>query len=206
MGGVYMKAIVKRLIFLVVLVCCFYTGAVLADKNMLHDELIGLYVVSASDSIDDRMIHLEVRDAVIESLQQAVADATDMSQAKKYIQDHLPQIEAAANAVLRRLGSVEQARVSFVGEAFPIRIYDAISLPSEAYGSLRVNIGQGKNRWSVLFPSLCFRAASSVAGDVTAGAGLSEEQSSAIDQQEDYQIRFFFLDMLRRIENFFFGD
>ena len=208
MDGVFMKIMFKRLVFLAVLVCCFYTGALLADKEKLHDELIRLHVVAASDSVEDQAIKLQVRDAVIGSLQQAMADATDIAQAKEYIQDHFPQIEAAANAVLKELGSEDLATVSFMEEAFPVREYDTFTLPSGVYESLRITIGegQGKNWWCVVFPSLCFQSSSSEVEDVTAGAGFSDGLSNAVTRQEGYQIRFFFLDMLGRLENFFFGD
>jgi stage II sporulation protein R len=208
MDGVFMKKILKRLVFLAVLVSCFYTGALLADKEKLHDELIRLHVVGSSDSMEDQAIKLQVRDAIIVSLHQALEDATDIEQAKSYILDHLPQIEAAANAVLQELGSEDIAVVSFMEEAFPVRDYDTFSLPSGVYNSLRITIGDGngKNWWCVVFPSLCFQASSTGVEDVAAGAGFSDELSNTVTRQEGYQIRFYFLDMLGKIENFFFGD
>ena len=208
MDGVFMKKLLKRLVFLLVLVSCFYTGALLADKEKLHDELIRLHVVGASDSMEDQTIKLQVRDAIIVSLQQALEDATDIEQAKYYIQEHLPQIEATANALLQELGSEDSAVVSFMEEAFPVRDYDTFSLPSGVYHSLRITIGEGegKNWWCVVFPSLCFQASSTGVEDVAAGAGFSDELSNTVTRQEGYQIRFYFLDMLGKIENFFFGD
>ena len=208
MDGVFMKKILKRLVFLAVLVSCFYTGALLADKEKLHDELIRLHVVGASDSMEDQTIKSQVRDAIIVSLQQALEDATDIEQAKSYILEHLPQIEAAANAVLQELGSEDCAVVSFMKEAFPVRDYDTFSLPSGVYNSLRITIGDGngKNWWCVVFPSLCFQASSTGVEDVAAGAGFSDELSNTVTRQEGYQIRFYFLDMIGKIENFFFGD
>lgn len=208
MDGVFMKKLLKRLVFLLVLVSCFYTGALLADKEKLHDELIRLHVVGASDSMEDQTIKLQVRDAIIVSLQQALEDATDIEQAKSYILEHLPQIEAAANAMLQELGSEDSAVVSFMEEAFPIRDYDTFSLPSGVYNSLRITIGDGngKNWWCVVFPSLCFQASSTGVEDVAAGAGFSDELSNTVTRQDGYQIRFYFLDMLGKIENFFFGD
>ena len=208
MDGVFMKKLLKRLVFLLVLVSCFYTGALLADKEKLHDELIRLHVVGASDSMEDQTIKLQVRDAIIVSLQQALEDATDIEQAKSYILEHLPQIEAAANAMLQELGSEDSAVVSFMEEAFPVRDYDTFSLPSGVYNSLRITIGDGngKNWWCVVFPSLCFQASSTGVEDVAAGAGFSDELSNTVTRQDGYQIRFYFLDMLGKIENFFFGD
>ena len=74
------------------------------DKNTLRQELIRLHVVAASDSAEDQAVKLQVRDAVMASLQQALSDATDVQQAKAYIEAHLPQIEAAAKSVLQKMG------------------------------------------------------------------------------------------------------
>ena len=207
MGGVFMKKICKRLVFLAVFVCCFYTGGLLADKQTLQEELIRLHVVGASDSAEDQAVKLQVRDAVIASLEQALADATDMAQAKAYIQDHLPQIEAAANEALRELGVTDRAVVTFLEEAFPIREYDTFILPSGVYESLRITIGegQGQNWWCVVFPSLCFGSTEDVE-DVAAGAGFSDELTGAVTRKENYRIRFYFLDLLGKVENFFFRD
>ena len=201
-----MKKILKRLVFLAVLVSCFYTGALLADKEKLHNELIRMHVVAASDSSEDQSIKLQVRDAIIDSLQQAMEDATDIAQAKLYILEHLPQIEAAANAVLQELGSEDIAVVSFVEEAFPVREYDTFSLPSGVYESLRITIGEGegKNWWCVVFPSLCLPAAGEDMTDAAAGAGFSDPLTDTLQQKEGYEVRFFLLDCLGWLQNLFF--
>jgi stage II sporulation protein R len=206
MDGVFMKCMLKRVFFLMIAVCSFYTGALLADKQTLREELIRFHVVAASDSAQDQSIKLQVRDAVVDSLEQALADATDISQARKYILEHLPKIEAAANAVLQELGSEDRALVTFVQEAFPTREYDTFSLPAGIYESLRITIGdgEGKNWWCVVFPSLCMQSTSSDVADVAAGAGFSNGLSGAVSGKETYKIRFYFLDLIGKIENFFF--
>jgi stage II sporulation protein R len=190
-----------------VLVCCFYTGGLLADKQTLQQELIRLHVVGASDSAEDQAVKLQVRDAVIASLEHALSDATDMTQARAYIESHLPQIEAAANDALRELGLTDRAVVTFLEEAFPIREYDTFTLPSGVYESLRITIGEGegKNWWCVVFPSLCFGSTDEVQ-EVAAGAGFSDGLTGAVTRKENYRIRFYFLDLLGKVENFFFGD
>lgn len=208
MDGVFMKKLWKRMFFLAVIVCCFYTGALLADKQTLREELIRLHVVADSDSPEDQAIKLQVRDAVLTSLREALADATDMAQAKAYIREHLPQIQETANAVLAEIGSGDTAVVTFLEEAFPVRQYDTFSLPSGVYESLRITIGtgEGKNWWCVVFPSLCFQGTSEDVEDAAVGAGFSDGLSGAVTGKQPYQIRFYFLDLLGRIENFFFGN
>lgn len=205
MGGVFMRKIIKRIGILAALVCLVLLGTLIADRQTLHEELIRLHVVAASDSAEDQQIKLSVRDAVLQLLGQALADATDMEQAKAYIQTHLPQIEAAANDALVALGVTDQAVVSFTEEAFPTRVYDTFSLPSGVYESLRITIGQGEghNWWCVVFPRLCMPAAAEGVEDVAAGAGFSDSLTDTLTRKQGYEVRFFFLDVLGKIENFF---
>lgn len=176
------------------------------DKNTLRQELIRLHVVAASDSVEDQAVKLQVRDAVMASLKQALSDATDVEQAKAYIQAHLPQIEAAARSVLQKMGLEETVTVRFLEETFSARDYDTFSLPSGVYESLRITIGEGsgKNWWCVLFPQLCIQNSQGTVEDVTAGAGFSQQLTNTVTQKDGYRIRFYFLDLLGRLENFFF--
>lgn len=201
-----MKKMVKRLMVLFLLVGCFLLGGLLMDKNTLRQELIRLHVVAASDSVEDQAVKLQVRDAVMASLKQALSDATDIEQAKAYIQAHLPQIEAAARSVLQKMGLEETVTVRFLEETFSTRDYDTFSLPSGVYESLRITIGEGsgKNWWCVLFPQLCIQNSQGAVEDVTAGAGFSQQLTNTVTQKDGYRIRFYFLDLLGRLENFFF--
>ncbi len=205
MDGVFMKKIIKRICILALAVILTFTAALLRDRQTLKSQLVRLHVVGASNSDRDQSIKLSVRDAVVGSLQDALKDAADIQQAKDYIQSHLPQLEALANDTLQQLGVGEQAVVQFVEEEFPIREYDTFSLPSGVYQSLRIVIGEGegKNWWCVVFPTLCMGASSADVESVAAGAGFSQELIDSITGKKEYQIRFYLLDVLGRVENFF---
>ncbi|MBQ7344534.1 MAG: hypothetical protein IJW45_00540, partial [Oscillospiraceae bacterium] len=64
--------------------------------------------------------------------------------------------------------------------------------------------GQGKTWLCVVFPSLCIPAVSQDVESVASGAGYSDSLSGAITGQERYELRFFLLDQLGKLENFFF--
>ncbi len=200
-----MRKWMGRICLVALAVCLVFMGTLIADRKTLREELIRLHVVAASDSAEDQEIKLCVRDAVLRSLEQALKDAADMEQAKAYIQTHLPQIEAAANQALAALGVTDQAVVSFMEEAFPTRVYDTFSLPSGVYESLRITIGEGAghNWWCVVFPRMCLPATTGGVEDVAAGAGFSDSLTDTLTRHQGYEVRFFFLDVLGRIENFF---
>ena len=98
--------------------------------------------------------------------------------------------------------------MTFDREAFPVRHYDSFSLPSGVYHSLRISLGsaQGQNWWCVVFPRLCLPAAGEDFQEVAAGGGFSQPLTDTLTQKEGYRIRFFTLDLLGRIENFFFRN
>ena len=71
------------------------------------------------------------------------------------------------------------------------------------YDALRITIGEGKgqNWWCVTFPSLCLPATSEGFEAVASCAGFSDELIDTLEGKNGYEIRFYFLDLLGRIEN-----
>ncbi len=202
-----MKKFTKYFLATVALVCLFGFGTLLADKQKLGSELVRLHIVADSDSIDDQNIKLTVRDAVVAYLQDKMSDIANAEQAKAYIQEELETIEKIANDTIRLNGCDDIASVSLSRESFGPREYDTFSLPSGVYESLRIEIGsgEGRNWWCVVFPSLCVPAAAEGFTETAVSAGLGQGLVSTLSDDGEYKIRFYLLDCLGRLENFFFG-
>ncbi len=199
MGGVFMKKFFTIFAFLALCGSIVLTAQLLSDRETLEKELVRLHVVGASNSEHDQAVKLSVRDAVVALVEPMLEGIDDPSTAKQYIGAHLQQIETCANEALAQLGEAKKATVSFMKEAFPTRQYDTFSLPAGIYDSLRVVIGEGegKNWWCVVFPQMCYGAA---VKQVTAGAGFSDTLTNTVTGE--YKLRFFFLDVIGRSENF----
>ena len=122
-----------------------------------------------------------------------------------FLQQHIQDLTDTANQVLMTAGSDDRAEITLTQEAFPTRQYDTFSLPAGVYESLRIRIGEaeGKNWWCVVFPSLCFQAVGEDFTDTAVGAGFDEPLTGALSGEESYQVRFFFLDCLGWLQNFF---
>jgi stage II sporulation protein R len=88
-------------------------------------------------------------------------------------------------------------------EEFSKRVYDTFSLPAGLYESLRIIIGEGegKNWWCVVFPELCLPATSEGFEETASCAGFPDALTAALEGEEGYEIRFFLLDVLGRLEN-----
>lgn len=196
-----MRKILRRIGICLILVCLVWAGLLIADRKTLKNELIRLHVVAASDSEEDQAVKLRVRDAVLESLQAEMENVTDMEQAKAYLQENLPKLERVANETLAAAGFTDTATVSLCLEEFATRVYDTFTLPAGLYESLRIVIGEGegKNWWCVVFPSLCIPATSAGFEDAACAAGLTEDLVGSLTGE--YEIRFFLLDALGRLEN-----
>ena len=206
MDGVFMKNSVKTLKVCLLAVVLIWMASVVVDREKLNQELIRLHVVANSDSAKDQAIKLQVRDAVIESLQKAMSDIADVEQAKAYIRNNLPKIQNVANQVLSACGVEADAVVSFTKETFDTRYYDTFKLPAGIYESLRITIGEGegKNWWCVVFPSLCLPATTQGFEAVAAGAGFEDALLGALEGEPAYEVRFYLLDLLGKLENKFF--
>ena len=198
-----MKRHLRRLALVAFAVICIYGWGIVTDSQALHDQLLRLHVVGASDSREDQDVKLLVRDAILQSLEEGLRDVTDPQQAWDYVARMLPKVEAAANRCLAAAGFSDTVAVSLTEEAFPTREYDTFSLPAGVYKALRVVIGEGegKNWWCVVFPQLCMGEDFVETASV---AGLDEELAGTLEGE--YVLRFWLLEKLGEVKNRLFAS
>lgn len=197
-----MRKYLNRIGICLLIACFVWIGMLLADRHKLRQELIRFHVVASSDSQEDQAVKLQVRDAVLGAFREELQNLQDMEQAKAYLQENLPKIEAIANDVLAQAGFSDRAKASLCVEEFTTRVYDTFALPAGIYESLRIVIGEGEghNWWCVVFPSLCLPATSEGFEEVACGAGFSDTLTDTLEG--NHEIRFFVLDVLGSVENF----
>ena len=198
-----MRKGIKRVGICLLLAIAVWSMTVISDKRMLRQELVRLHVVAASDSAEDQTIKLQLKDAVVESLREDMVKLRDAEEAKAYLQENLPKIEAFANRVLEEAGCADTARVSLALEEFSTRVYDTFTLPAGLYDALRIAIGEGagKNWWCVVFPALCLPATGAGFQETASCAGFSNPLTGALAGEEEYELRFWILDVLGQAEN-----
>lgn len=179
--------------------------SVYKDRKTLNDQIIRLHVVADTDDPVDQEVKLQVRDEILRLVDAIKEGAASKDEVLSRLKERLPELQQAANDVLKQLGKHYDAVVTLQEEAFPTRFYDTFSLPAGVYDSLRVTIGsgEGKNWWCVVFPELCVPAASADVENTAEEAGFSDTLSKTLTHQEGYGIRFWFLDFLGKIQNYF---
>lgn len=199
-----MKKVLISLLVLQLAVCCMILGIIIADKQLLQENIVRLHVVADSNSAEDQALKLKVRDAVLDVVSQKKCETAD--QAKRFLRENLNAIADAANQVLQNSGSADTAIVTLQRESFPVRHYESFTLPSGVYDSLRVTIGKGngQNWWCVVFPSFCLSAASEDLESAAAGAGFSRSLTETLQREKGYEISFFLLDCIGKLENIFY--
>ena len=178
--------------------------SILADAITIREDIVRLHVIANSDSQADQVLKLEVRDTVLSYLQPLVEEAAGKEQAEACIQKNLSEIERIAEIKLVSLGKEMTVRATYGPEEYGKREYDTFCLPSGVYDSLRIELGaaEGKNWWCVVFPSLCLPAAGENFQSAAVSAGFGQDLTDTLSQHNGYQVRFFFLDILGKLENF----
>ena len=199
-----MKRHMKRIGWVALTVACIWLWGIVTDSGDLRENLLRLHVVGASNSQEDQAVKLQVRDAVLGSLEEGLRNMTDPQEAWDYVSRMLPQVEAAANRALAAAGFSETVQVSLTEEAFPTREYDTFSLPAGVYKALRVVIGEGegKNWWCVVFPQLCGAEGEFV--ETASTAGLDPELARSLEGE--YELRFWVLEKLGELKNQIFSS
>lgn len=168
------KGMLEELLWLyrkqVVFLCCVvtFTGILCACtvlKGKASDvqrgiagEILRFHVIANSDSEEDQARKLMVRDEVVEYMKTLLDGAGDIEETKRRIEEHVADIEYAAEQALKKAGGKDPVHAELTECYFPRKSYGDCTFPAGRYQALRVCIGraEGKNWWCVLFPNLCF--------------------------------------------------
>jgi len=201
----FMRKIIKLCMLALMMAGAFGLGGLLADKQALQEDVIRLHVIANSDSEKDQQIKLRVRDAIVSFLTPLTKGLDSKEKALSFLQDNLARIKQIANDTLVRIGVPYRADVKLTQEAYGTRQYDTFSLPAGVYDSLQIQIGDadGENWWCVVFPSLCLSATSQEFCEVAAASGFDDSLTQTLAREQEYEIRFFLLDCIGKLENFF---
>ena len=198
-----MKKLRKRIGICFLLAVAVWGLGIFRDRKMLNENLIRLHVVANSDDPKDQRIKLQVKDAVVASLVEDLGRFSDINEARAYLSNNLSGIQQTVESVLKNSGVENRSKVSLCREEFDTRFYDTFALPAGVYESLRIVIGNGNghNWWCVAFPTLCLPSSQAGFENAAVEAGFSQPLSSTLAEEETYEIRFFLLDQIGRLEN-----
>lgn len=203
-----MIKLIKIGILLTLMVIAFETGKLWQDNQQLQNSLIRLHVVANSDTPSDQAIKNDVKDAIVSYITPYMREMDSREDAMLFLGEHLEQIRLIGQRVLTEAGVADDLQVLLGEKNFNTREYDTFSLPAGRYQTLQVTIGngEGKNWWCVAFPTLCLPTTAAEFADVAASAGLDGELTNTLIHENGYELRFYFLDQLGKLEKFLIRD
>ena len=154
-------------------------------------DTIRLHILANSDTWDDQLLKLQVRDAVLEQVTAATQYAETKQQAVQTLRTAMPDLQRTAQRTLRHAGSSQQVQCRLEEIPFAARRYSGFWLPAGTYTALRIELGsaQGHNWFCVLYPALCV-------GSSEARYADTEENALVFG---GYQVRFALLDTARSV-------
>lgn len=121
-------------------------------------EIFRLHVIANSDTQKDQELKLEVKNQVVDFLEETVGETHSAEETKEAVLTHLAQIEEKARDTVEEKGYDYPVQAVVEKTYFPEKTYGDCTFPAGEYEALIIRIGdaKGKNWWCVLYPSLCF--------------------------------------------------
>ncbi|WP_339060862.1 stage II sporulation protein R [Tepidibacillus marianensis] len=174
------------------------------QQDVIPNEAIRLRIIANSDSPEDQMLKLKIRDQVVTKIDPWVGSLANIGQAREVIRGHLPELQQVVDQTIAKNGYEYKAKVELGVVPFPTKMYGQIVYPAGDYEALRITVGegQGQNWWCVLFPPLCFVDMSN--GDaVKADSNATvEAESTAVTPEktnEDVEVKFLIVELFSKL-------
>ena len=135
------------------------------DCAELRQEVLRIHILADSDQEADQAVKLQVRDAVLEAINQDFSGDGTLEGTIACLEGEMDRIEETANEVLAEAGMLYQAKAELTEMYFTTREYErdgsTFSMPAGRYQALRITLGSGEghNWWCVAYPPMCIDAA-----------------------------------------------
>lgn len=193
---------IKRFFVVVILFSFFVFISALSYVNAVSEDISNsvfrLHVIANSDSDEDQELKYQVRDEVLEYMNEISSDCSSKEEVVNLVYEYQDEFKQIAEQVIKDNGYDYTVNIRIGNFDFPTKDYGDISLPAGNYDALRIEIGEatGQNWWCVMFPPLCFV-------DVTSGIvpdeskevikeNLNEEEYDLVSNKESSDIKFKF--------------
>ena len=180
------KAIITGLIFSILFSMINFSGK--CDK--ISQKVLRLHIIANSDSEEDQLLKLKVRDAIISYFSKY--DLKSLEDTKIFTIKKIKKLESLAIDELNKNGYDYGVKAEILKKSFKTRIYENISLPAGRYESLKITIGNGdgKNWWCVVFPPMCLPAAQDRDVEISDTKVFEKSEKKIINNDNKYEIRF----------------
>ncbi len=175
-------------------------GAFAYNCSRVRSDVLRMHVIANSDCSADQQLKLMVRDAVLERGAQLFDGTVTADEARRKIEPHKAELEAAAREVIERAGYDYPVSVNVVNEYFATRCYGNLTMPAGRYTAVKVVIGEGAghNWWCVMFPPLCLPAAQDRGGNLD--AFFDDGELKVVESSGRYEPRFKIVEIIEKLK------
>lgn len=164
----------------------------------IPNDVFRFHILANSDTEEDQVLKLKVRDKVLERTKILFDTANSKSDAEEFVKANLETIEKIAQNEVYKNGYNYPVKAEVVNMHFDTRYYESYTLPSGMYDALRITIGnaKGHNWWCVMYPSICISTVDE--GKDRAKDALSDDEYSVVtDDKVEY--KFFIVELFQKI-------
>jgi len=123
------------------------------NKILIPNDSIRIRVIANSNSIEDQLVKLKVKNNIQKELYKEIKDKKDINEVRNTINSNLKNIEKSVSNTIKS----NNFNINYGMNYFPEKELFGINYKEGNYESLVVNLGnsEGNNWWCVLFPPLC---------------------------------------------------
>lgn len=150
----------KQLMLLVV--GCFFVGMSFfcwrqEPEDLTKEDFIRFHVIANSNKMEDQVLKLQVRDAVLEQIAPELAQMDSLEHTRAYILGNMEKIADIAEDVMAKEGFFYGADAELGVRWIPEKTYGQVTFPGGTYEAFTLTLGEGEgeNWWCVMFPPLC---------------------------------------------------
>lgn len=149
-------------IFVVGLMCIMMLSLVLflpkKNEEIFASDYLRIHIRANSNNQKDQEVKYKVKNEVVKVLTPLLSEAETKEEAIKIINDNILLITKTADSVLRENNFSYSSKAEIRSEFFPTRSYGELTLVSDVYDAVILELGSGKgdNWWCVVYPPMCF--------------------------------------------------
>lgn len=174
-------------------------------QQQIAEKILRFHVRANSDSKQDQVLKLKVRDAVGAYIQQALDGTEDLQACIRIVQSRLLELTQVVEQVVANEGYHYPVTAHIAQTKFPEKSYGNYTFPAGTYQALNVIIGngEGQNWWCVMYPNMCFHGAVYEVVDKEADKSLqrvlSEDEYHAVLKSGKYKIKWKCIDYVKKM-------
>ena len=147
----------KKVFICLFAIILFYMMVGHVSSLVIPEDALRIRVIANSNSEYDQKIKTLVKEKIQYKLYNLLKDTKGINEARKIINENLPNIEAEVNNTLKELNYELGYDINYGLNYFPSKEYKGTIYEEGYYESLVITLGSGEgdNWWCVLFPPLC---------------------------------------------------